>query len=178
MNMNINIDVAIVGVFLLITLAVGVWHGRGVKTIEDYALGGRNFSTASLVSTIVATVTTGSLFMIGIARTYVYGLYDLIPTCGIAISLLITAYILIPRMNKFIGNVSIAESLGNYYGDKVRVIAAICSIIANIGAIAVQYKVFGGIVNYFLGINIINAVIISCVVVTIYSAFGGIKSVT
>ncbi len=177
-EMDFNIDIAIVGVFLLITLAVGLWHGRGVKTIEDYALGGRNFSTASLVSTIVATVTTGSLFMIGISRTYVYGLYDLIPVCGIAISLLITAYILIPRMSKFIGNVSIAESLGNYYGNKVRIIAAICSIVANIGAIAVQYKVFGGIVNYFLGINIIDAVIISGAVVTLYSAFGGIKAVT
>ena len=50
-----NFDIAIVVVFLVITLVVGMGHGQKVKGIKDYALGGRNFSTAALVATIVAT---------------------------------------------------------------------------------------------------------------------------
>jgi len=96
--MDFNIDIAIVAGFLILTLVVGLYYGRGVRTVEDYALGGRNFSTEALVSTIVATVGTGSLFVVGVLRTYTHGLYDLIPTCGMALSFLLLAYILIPRM--------------------------------------------------------------------------------
>ena len=196
-NITFNIDVLIVFVFLILNLAVGFYYGRGVKTIEDFALGGRNFSTAALVSTIVATAVTGSLFTVGISRTYSTGLYDLIPTCGMAISLIIIAYFFIPRMTSFIGNISIAESIGNHYGTSARIITALCAIVANVGAIAVQFKVFGGMIGYFLDfgpivtlivenlhidpsykIDSLIAVLLSGTVVTLYSAFGGIRAVT
>ena len=50
----ITLDIAILAIFLLITLIVGMGHGRQVKSIKDYALGGKNFSTIPLVATIVA----------------------------------------------------------------------------------------------------------------------------
>jgi Na+/proline symporter/predicted nucleic acid-binding Zn-ribbon protein len=173
-----NIDIAIVAVFLFLNLSVGLYYGRGVTNIKEYALGGRNFTTAALVSTIVATAVTGSMFTIGICRTYTDGLYDLLPTCGIALSLCLSAAFIIPRMKSFLGSISIAEALGDRYGKHVRIITAIGAIIANIGGIAVQYKVLGSVVSYFLGADIVSAVIITGVIVTLYSAFGGIRSVT
>ena len=47
--MGFDVDIAIVAVFLLLNLSVGLYYGRGVTSIADYALGGRNFSTAALV---------------------------------------------------------------------------------------------------------------------------------
>lgn len=173
-----NIDIAIVAVFLFLNLSVGLYYGRGVTNIKEYALGDRNFTTAALVSTIVATAVTGSMFTIGICRTYTDGLYDLLPTCGIALSLCLSAAFIIPRMKSFLGSISIAEALGDRYGKHVRIITAIGAIIANIGGIAVQYKVLGSVVSYFLGADIVSAVIITGIVVTLYSAFGGIRSVT
>lgn len=173
-----NIDIVIIAVFLMLNLGVGLYYGRGVSSITEYAIGNRNFTTAALVSTIVATAVTGSMFTIGICRTYTDGLYDLLPTCGIALSLCLSAALIIPRMKSFLGSISIAEALGNRYGRGVRVITAVGAIIANIGGIAVQYKVLGGVVSYFLGADIVVAVIITGVIVTLYSAFGGIRSVT
>ncbi|MGC0372051.1 MAG: hypothetical protein DGJ47_000756 [Rickettsiaceae bacterium] len=176
--MNFSIDIVIVISFLIINLGVGLYYGRGVKTVEDYATGGRNFSTAALVSTIVATTVTGSLFMICVSRTYESGLYGFIPILGLSFSLLFLAYFVIPKMKSFFGNISMAEAMGKHYGEKVRVITALCAIVANVGAIAVQYKVFGGIIHYFVDISIFNAVLITGLVITIYSAFGGVRSVT
>ena len=48
--------------FLALDLVVGLRYGRGVKTIGDYALGGRNFSTNTLVIATVATYMSGSGF--------------------------------------------------------------------------------------------------------------------
>ena len=66
--MSFDIDIAIVVGFLALTLIVGLGHGQKVKTIKDYALGGRNFSTAALVATTVATWASGSGFFVTLSK--------------------------------------------------------------------------------------------------------------
>lgn len=178
MNVNWNLDIAIFIVFLALNLIVGLSYGRQVKTIQDYALGGRNFSTAALVSTIVATMASGSGFFILLSNTYSDGLYYLVPNLSMALSLLIIAYLLVPRMNEFLGCTSVAEAMGNMYGKEVRFMTAVCGILFNIGGIAVQFKVFGNVFNYFLGIDATYSIFIASAIVIIYSSFGGIRAVT
>ena len=173
-----NIDIAIVVIFLLLNLGVGLYYGRGVTSVREYAVGDRNFTTASLVSTIVATSVTGSLFVVGMSRIYTNGLYHFLPTCGIAVSFYLSAKFIIPRMKSFMGSLSIAESLGNRYGLNVKIITAFCAIIANFGGIAVQYNVLANVMSYFFNLDITLAVISTGIIVTLYSAFGGIRSVT
>lgn len=112
MNLNaLNIDIVIFIGFLIVNLIVGLSNSRKIKTISDYALGGRNFTTTALVSTIVATCITGSGFFIVLTKTYSDGLYYLIPNIFIIMQMFITVYFLIPRMGEFLGNLSVAEAL-------------------------------------------------------------------
>jgi Na+/proline symporter len=37
------LDISIVVVFLVVTLILGIVNSKKIKTIQDYALGGRNF---------------------------------------------------------------------------------------------------------------------------------------
>jgi Na+/proline symporter len=176
--MNFNIDIAIVAGFLILTLVVGLGHGQKVKTIKDYALGGRNFSTSALVATIVATWASGSGFFVTLSKTYSDGFYYMFASSGMGISFFILSLWLIPRMGEFLGKTSIAEALGDLYGDKVRFITAISGTIGAAGSIAVQFKVFGGIFSYFLSIPGNLAIIAAGIIATVYSAFGGIRAVT
>lgn len=176
--MNFSIDIAIFLSFLALNLIVGLIYGQGVKNIQDYALGGRNFSTGALVATLVATLTTGSGFFIMLSKTYSDGIYYILASSGIAISLLITAIFFIPRMKEFLGKTSVAEAMGDIYGKHIRIIVAVAGIIGTIGMIAVQFKAFGNIFHYFLGFPEIFSIILAGSVVTIYSAFGGVRSVT
>jgi Na+/proline symporter len=157
---------------------VGLGHGKRVKTIKDYALGGRNFSTAALVATIVATWASGSGFMITLSKTYSDGLQYMFASAGIGVSFIILSFILIPRMGEFLGKVSIAEALGNLYGPKVRLITAIAGTIGAAGSIAVQFKVFGTIFSYYFNLPGHIAIITAATITTAYSAFGGIRAVT
>jgi solute:Na+ symporter, SSS family len=68
--------------------------------------------------------------------------------------------------------------MGDLYGNKVRVITAIAGTIGATGVIAMQFKVFGSIFAYFINIPAFYSIIISGAIATIYSAFGGIRSVT
>jgi Na+/proline symporter len=176
--MSIGIDAVIVVGFLILTLVVGLGHGKSVKGIKDYALGGRNFSTAALVATITATYASGSGFFITLSRTYSDGFGYLFASIGLGVAFLTTAYVLVPRMGEFLGKISIAEAMGDLYGTKVRFITAIAGMIGSAGLIAVQFKAFGSIFSYFMNIPATFAIIISGVIATIYSAFGGIRAVT
>jgi Na+/proline symporter len=176
--MLIDIDNLIILGFLIITFITGIRHAKGIKTMSDYALGGRNFSTGAIVATLVATWISGSGFFITLSKTYSEGLYFVIAVSGMALSFFLVSLLLIPRMGEFLGHNSIAESMGSLYGQEVRIITAITGVILAIGTIAVQFKVFGDLFSYFLGFSSVEAICISAILVTTYSAFGGIKSVT
>lgn len=120
-----SFDTSLVIGFLILTLTIGLGHGQKVKTIKDYALGGRNFSTAALVATIVATWASSSGFFVTLSKTYSDGFYYILARCGIGVYFLIIAFLLVPRMGEFLGKTSISEAMGDLYGQKVRVITAI-----------------------------------------------------
>lgn len=173
-----SIDLVIIVAFLILTLVVGIGHGQKVKNIEDYALGGRNFSTIALVSTIVATWASGSGFFVTLSKTYTDGFYYMFARFGLGIYFLIVSLIFLPKMSEFLGKVSIAEAMGDIYGKKARFVTAFAGTIGSAGSIAVQFKVFGSIFSYFLYIPSSLAIILSGCIATIYSAFGGIRAVT
>ena len=50
--MNFGIDALIFTVFLIVTLVIGIFSSRGVKTIKQYAIGDRNFSTLTISATL------------------------------------------------------------------------------------------------------------------------------
>jgi len=68
--MNINIDSAIFVGFLIVTLIAGLLSSRGTNNIKEYAIGNRNFSTATIVATIVATWISGDFFYVTISEAY------------------------------------------------------------------------------------------------------------
>jgi Na+/proline symporter/signal transduction histidine kinase len=172
------IDFTIVVGFLVVTLVVGLRKSEDITTISEYALGGRNFTTSALVATIVATWMSGSAFFTELSKTYSNGLYFLIPSISMSLQILIIAYFLVPRMREFMGCLSVAEAMGNMYGEKVRFITGLCGILGNIGGIAAQFKVYATLFSYFLGIPPEYALLISSIIVITYSSLGGIKSVT
>lgn len=149
--MTLNIDSIIFAVFLLINIVVGLYYARGISTIKEYAVGKGNFSVLTIAATLVATCISGSSFFNRITETYHHGLYDIWATSGFALSLLIIAWLFAPHLSKFLGKLSIADAMGSIYGDKVRIITAICGCIAASGIIAIQLKVAGRLMEYGFG---------------------------
>lgn len=177
--MNFNLDIVIVAIFLIINLLAGLLHASGIKNLKNYAIGKRNFSTATLAATIISTWVTGSALSITIFETYQRGLhYLLMSGLSGAISFLIIADLYAPRMKEFFGSLSVAEAMGNLFGKHVRTITAISGIFPAIGSIAMQFAVLAALLEHGFGVSGIYTICISSIVVITYSSFGGIKSVT
>ena len=174
----LDIDIALVSIFLGITLVVGIYYGRQVKDLRDYALGGKNFSTSTLVATLIATwATGGSLYSI-IENTYSQGLYFLLPLLGLPLSIWLSGQFLALRMGPFMNNLSVAEAMGDMYGKGVRVITSITAIMAKIGFTAIQFQVIGRLFSSLLHLDSSMLTIIAAGIVLVYTSFGGVRSVT
>ena len=145
-----NIDGIIFIGFLVTNVIFGLTSSHGVKSIKEYAVGNRNFSTSTLVATIVATWVSGEFFYSNIFETYSKGLYAMWIALGDPIYLLFIGWFFAPRMREFLGKLSIADAMGYLYGDRVRVITAIASVIGTAGLIGVQLKLAGSTHLVFL----------------------------
>ena len=173
-----NIDAIIVFGYLLLTLILGLYWGRGVKNISDYALGGRNFSTSVLSTTIIATYASASGFFVQISRSYDDGIYMLIGFVGQLIGILFFAYYVSRKMDRFVGKLSVAEMMGDLYGKNLRILSSLPIFLVSGGLVAVQIKVLSSTMAYFTNINDLLCIVITALVIIIYSAFGGVRAVT
>lgn len=174
-----NIDLLIFTSFLAINLLVGLLDIKGIHNIHEYAIGKRNFSTGTIVATLIATWVGTSTFLIDNSRIYTDGLFYLLPSIfGSVVSWLLISYFIAPRFENFLGSLSAAEIIGEAYGNKVRILTSVVSILMSIGRIAMQFHIASLILQLFF--NISNFYIDLCIATVIisYSAFGGVKSVT
>ncbi len=177
--MFMNADVAVFSGFLFVTLVIGLLSSRGITTMQGYAIGERKFSTATLVSTIVATWVSGEFFFTIIAESYSQGVsFIAIVTIGNFLSIFLVGALFAPRMTEFLGKLSIAEAMGDMFGNKVRTLTAISGFIGASGIIAIQLQIAGLLFQYALGIQASYGIIFSGIIITLYSSLGGIKSVT
>ncbi len=172
-----SIDLIIVAAFLLLNLIVGLRYGRQVKTIRDYALGGKNFSTGTLTATIVATWTGGGFMFYGIEEIYSKGLYFVLAAMGASLGLLLTG-MLGKYMGRFLENVSVAEAMGDLYGKTTQVITAISGICMSVGYIGSQFKAIAKVLGLLMHTEELWVTVLAATIVITYSTFGGIRSVT
>ena len=172
------VDFLILLIFLVINIAVGFRIKRKVKDIEDYALGGKNFSTGILTATIVATFSGGNTITSTISKVYSEGIIYILIMLAFALTMVTIALVYIPRMKKFLGYISMAKAMEDLYGTPARIITGVTGIITGIGYVTVQFKVSATIFSYFFGIPEIWALLITSIIVISYSTFGGVRAVT
>ncbi len=172
-----NYELIFFVIFLALTLIIGLWHGRDIISIKQYALGNRDFSIGALTATIIATWIGGDYLFITLAEVYKTGFEYALGCLGMVVCLLFNAYF-VPFMKPYMGNLSVAETMGKIYGNEARLITTISGAIASAGFVALQFKVFSFVLADFLNFSSSLPIILTAFTVTIYSSFGGIKSVT
>ena len=165
--MKFDIDSGIFIGFLLATIILGLASSRGIRNIKEYAVGNRNFSTATIAATLVATWIGGEDFFSHLAESYNNGLYFIwAGAIGYLVSFLLVGYLFAPRMGEFLGKLSIAEAMDSLYGKHVRIVTAIAGFIGTSGIIAVQLNVAGLLFEYSLGLDKVYGIIIAGIICT------------
>ncbi|AWN81634.1 High-affinity proline transporter PutP [Candidatus Cardinium hertigii] len=172
--------------FLLLTLVVGLYYSRKVKTLREYAVGNKDFATATLVATMLATNFGGGGLLRNVEQTYAKGLFWIL--FGL-FSSAIGFWLLTPlmlRMGPFMQHLSLAESIGNAYGRLPRLVTALVSIIRSTLAVAMQIIAITTAIEVCINLSgsenekMLQAsiTVLATLILILYSMFGGIRSVT
>ncbi|MBN8828974.1 MAG: hypothetical protein J0H68_09735 [Sphingobacteriia bacterium] len=172
------IDLLIVGVYLAATLFYGIYKGRNVKTVKEFAVGDGKFIAPVLLATIAATWIGGGSTFGSVESVYKYGISYFVIFLGDVISVLIISEIFVSKIYKFKGLISAGEIMESFFGKPARVITGISSTFIAAGWLGLQIIAIGYLFHSFFNITPFTGALIGSGIVVIYSAFGGIKSVT
>ncbi len=157
---------------------VGFWASRKVKTSDDYMLAGRSLPLMLSTSAMFATW-FGSETVFGASSEFLEGgLYAVIEDpFGAALCLLLFGLFFVPKLYAM-KLLTLGDFFKIRYGRKTELVASFFLAPSYIGYIAAQLVAMGLIINVLTGIELWQGVVISAVVVTLYTYIGGMWAIT
>ncbi|MEO7990362.1 MAG: sodium:solute symporter family protein [Chryseolinea sp.] len=164
--------------YLILTILVGFWASRKVKTSGDFMLAGRSLPIMLSSAALFATW-FGSETVFGASSQFLKGgLYAVIEDpFGAALCLLLFG-IFFARKLYNMNLITLGDFFKVRYGRKTELTASIFLAPPYLGYIAAQLVAMGLILNVVTGLPIWQGVVISSLVVTLYTYVGGMWAIS
>lgn len=165
-------------VYLIVTVLIGFWASRKVSSSGDFMLAGRSLPIVLSTSALFATW-FGSETVFGASSQFMEGgLFAVIEDpFGASLCLLLFGLFFARKLY----NMNLV-TLGDYfkirYGKRTEIVASAFMIPAYFGYIAAQLVALGLILNVVADIPVVNAIVISSVIVTLYTFVGGMWAIS
>lgn len=170
--------IASIIIYLLLTILVGFWASRKVKSSGDYLLAGRSLPIILSSSALFATW-FGSETVFGASSEFLkHGLYGVIEDPFGAALCLILFGAFFSRKLYGMNLLTLGDFFKVRYGRRTELVASICLAPPYVGYIAAQLVAMGLIMNVVTGVDVWIGVVISSVVVTLYTYIGGMWAIS
>lgn len=165
-------------IYLIISVAVGLGAAVLVKNTEDYHLAGRSLpiyiSAAALFATWFGSETVLGASSV-MAKKGIYGVIE--DPFGASLCLFLLGAFFARRMYRM-NILTIGDFYRDRYGKKMELAASICLILSYLGWIAAQMVAMGIILHVVSGLDVRTGIFIGSFVVILYTAVGGMWSVS
>ncbi len=165
--------------YLLVTIAIGLWAAKRVKNTADFAIAGRHLPLIMIVTTTFATW-FGAETVLGIPATFVQGgLHSIVEdpfgagTCLILVGLFFAAKLYKMTL------LTISDYYRERFGRTIEVVCSLIIILSYLGWVSAQVTALGLVFNLLSdgAISIPVGMIIGTASILAYTLFGGMWSV-
>jgi solute:Na+ symporter, SSS family len=173
--MNIYL-VVIIGYFAIVTLVSVLTRKLASKSASDFLVAGRNLGVISC-GVVVAAEWLGGMSTIGVSeKAFTTGtMQPVLYNISTAIGMVIIGFTVARHYRE--KNVhTVSEMLALLFGQHARIISAIAFMLAYITLAYVQLQTCASVVAPLFGISWLSAVLISSLVITIYTYIGGMHA--
>jgi solute:Na+ symporter, SSS family len=177
-QVNLNaIDYAVLGAYLIATVALGIWVSRrGINTTRDYFLGGRSIPWFVVGASIVATDISSEHFIANVGAAYQYGMVVAAPSWNTWIIYSLLIWVFLPYYFRS-GISTMPEFLERRYSVACRRIFAVFLIVGYVGGIIGGSLYAGGIaLESIFGLNLYYGCVLFAFATGAYTIYGGLKS--
>ena len=171
------IDVTIIITYLLFITILGLLQTKKIKTIEQYTVGDRNFSTFAIIATMFATYISAQYILGKTGKVYEHGLLFILPFFIQPLVWITTSLYFSKNIEYFRGSISVVDIMQLTYKTTGKYVTAISSILFSIAVLSVQTTAIAYLFQHFLGLSYEVGAFIGIGMVTLYSTLGGVRSV-
>jgi SSS family transporter len=163
--------------YMLLMIPIGIYAASKVKTSEDFVLAGRHLPFFVVLGTTFATW-FGSESVLGTAsRMAESGLSAVVEDpFGFSLCLIVIGIFFAKPFYR-LKFLTLGDLFEVHYGKLVAAILSVVIIISYFGWVAAQFVALGIILNLLMGIPIMWGILISVIIVLIYTYIGGMWSV-
>jgi SSS family solute:Na+ symporter len=176
-----TLDIAIIFIYFVIMILVGIYAGKKQQGIDDYFLGGRHMGSLTLATLWVAGWIGGTSIVGTASNGYSMGITAIWYVISIAIGLVVFGTFMtkpVKLISDKLNNITIPDFMESRYDTKVRLVTSFCIILAMIGFTASQFTAGASILNVLTGWELGKCYLLTGVVITVYVAAGGLLAVT
>ncbi len=160
--------------FFLIRLGVGYWASRRVETTVDYIVAGRRLPIWLAAASIMATWFAAETLMGASSTAYQYGLQGVVfDPFGAALCLFLSAFFFV-RLMRRARYLSIISFFDSRYGRAMGLLGSFVQILTYFAWTGAQIVAGGNIVHALLGWPVWLGMVLVALIVTLYTAMGGL----
>jgi solute:Na+ symporter, SSS family len=164
--------------YLIVTVVIGYWASRRVKTSGDFMLAGRSLPLLLSSSALFATW-FGSETVFGASSEFLKGgLFAVIEDPFGAALCLILFGVFFARKLYSMNLLTLGDFFKVRFGKRTELVASAFIVPAYVGYIAAQLLAMGLILNVVTGMDVWQGVVISALVVTFYTYVGGMWAIS
>lgn len=176
------IDFAIIGIYLVTMVTIGLVVVRKVKNMDDYYLGGRSFGPFVLMATVCATIIGGSGLMGRAGVAYSSGFKAIITALPYLIGMIVFSLFAgrISKIGTKYNITSIPDLFEKRFGKVAKVILSFLIAFTMMGTVASQVTATATIIKMLgsdIGISYEIGALIASIVFIIYTATSGLFGV-
>ncbi len=166
-------------VFLLYMLGITVFGGsffRKNKTESDYTLGSHSIPRWVITMSIFATFVSSISFLALPGNSYMGNWNAFVFSLSIPIAAVIAVFFFVPLYRK-INSPSAYTFLENRFGGWARIYVSICYLLTQLMRVGTILYLLAIALNAVFGWDIATIIVVTGIVVTLYSILGGIQAV-
>ena len=175
--MVLDLNLLIVIAYLIFIILIGVYSGRDVKNISEYAVYHRSYSAFIIFATLSASFIGGGFTIGNAEKVYLFGIASSLVLWGFSLKEILVARYIAPKMGQFREALSIGDILYAGYGKVGKIGGGIFSLLFCMGLVGAQVGAIGYIFEVLLDIPRFWGVIIGFGIILVYVTIGGIRAV-
>ncbi|WP_205092600.1 sodium:solute symporter family protein [Thalassobacillus pellis] len=172
--------ISIIAVYFVFLFGLSVYINRSIKTYDDYNVAGRSTKLWPLILTFVGTAIGGSILLGYMTKGYLLGMGQQWLAIGFTLTSIVIAIFMMKRI-RLLGEKYNMVTLGDFtalrFGEGARLPTVISILCAYSAITGMQFVAIATILKLTIGLSMTTGIIISWVLLTLKTYFGGLKSV-
>ncbi len=169
-------DIIVFGVYLALSVGVGLWFTRQQKNLKSYLLADQDMNYIVVAISIIAAFFSGISYLGAPSETFHHDLRILWALIAFVIATPVTTVIFLPLFYRM-GLVSVNEYLEKRFDRRLRVLASALFVLRTTVYLSIATYAPALVITAATGWPVWQSVLLCGISTTIYTALGGMKAV-